>query len=295
MSHHRQFRQLPRTAQHLERQRSGHQLARNQRFQSACARNELSIVVTLETPETARSLRDRIGKFESGMHGLESILLDNFIEGDYGDSLLLLTASEERTGTPMGMVFWRYLESVGDEYWEHVNVQWKSAHGKEIERTLPNGKQFSGSWTLIELLCTNEAHRGHGVGKLLLVAALAYSSVVNGKTAAVLTLGSNDDNEAAHSLYDSLGFEQMPEHYFGPSDSEHHVDPSHVLVLWDIKRSLKSLRLADVDGSKNGSHLAQLEDCTDQRLQRLDSAACRNVVERLAHAPSKSEGDCECD
>merc|ERR1712129_637041 len=120
-------------------------------------------------------------------------------------------------------------------------------------------------------------HRGRGIGKLLLVAALAYSSIKNGKSVAVLTLGSSKDDEMARNLYDKLGFEAMPEDCFGDTETKSTVDPSHVMVLWDIKRSLKSLTLADVDAASKGSRVAQLQDGGDH-LKRLDSATCQDVV-----------------
>merc|ERR1712187_577056 len=102
--------------------------------------------------------------------------------------LLLLTATERDTGRLVGMIFWRYLRKTDNDYWQQVNIDWEVALGPSAQGALVSGQPFTDSWVLIELLCTDRKYRGHGVGKLLLVAALAYSAVKHQKTAAVLTV-----------------------------------------------------------------------------------------------------------
>ncbi|CAJ1363490.1 unnamed protein product [Effrenium voratum] len=257
--HQAAVRQLPSPQRSVEHRRPGKQLLRQRSFHAPCAQDELQLCITLETPE-------------------EELLLEQFIEKDYDDDLLLLTATDQG-GNLVGMIFWRYLRSSHDEFWRHVLVDMGSE--ALALRTPPE------AWVLIELLCTGDAFRGRGVGKLLLVAALAYSAVKDGKQAAVLTLGRGDANLAAAELYRKLGFQQMPDELFvEPEDGAvggRWVDPKHVLVLWDIRRGLRPLTMDEVSGSKKGIHVPQLEvgQASGADLRRLDSAQCREVVHRL--------------
>ena len=144
---------------------------------------------------------------------------------------------------------------------------------------------------MIELLCTDRAYRGRGIGKLLMVAALAYSAVKDGKTAAVLTLGNGDDNAEAAGLYKKLGFEEMPHEMFS-TDTSLMVQPQHVLVLWDIKRSLKTLKIRDFDGRRKGTRIPQLAPLRDdetETIQRLNSSDCIELVDRLADPRRSNE------
>eukprot|EP00434_Breviolum_minutum_P031515 symbB.v1.2.027868.t1/scaffold2894.1/size68075/5 len=211
------------------------------------------------------------------MGGMQELLLEQFIEKDHGDDLLLLTATEPG-GHVVGLIFWRYLHSAHDDFWHHVMVDPSVTEDTlQIRPTLPPPN----AWVLIELLCTDDKFRGRGVGKLLLVAALAYSAVKDGKTAAVLILGRGDENLAAAELYRRLGFQRMPEELFcGTEDGHAMVDPRHVLVLWNIRQGLRSLTLQEVSGVAKGTVVPQLED-DNKELLRLDSGHCAEVVERL--------------
>ena len=66
------------------------------------------------------------------------------------------------------------------------------------------------------------------------------------------------------------------------------VDPRHVLVLWDIRRGLRSLTWGEVTGAAKGTAVPQLEG--GQRLRRLDTAHCEEVVERLTEKRRLNEG-----
>eukprot|EP00435_Cladocopium_sp_Y103_P044195 s468_g12.t1 len=115
--------------------------------------------------------------------------------------------------------------------------------------------------------------------------ALWHLRSIDGKTAAVLTLGRGDANLAAAELYRRLGFQQMPEELFvDTEDDDGHaprwVDPRHVLVLWDIRQGLRSLTLQEVSGAAKGTVVPQLEGDKEE-LQRMDSSHCAEVVERL--------------
>eukprot|EP00928_Gymnodinium_smaydae_P079084 TRINITY_DN63100_c0_g1_i1.p1 TRINITY_DN63100_c0_g1~~TRINITY_DN63100_c0_g1_i1.p1 ORF type:complete len:220 (-),score=28.08 TRINITY_DN63100_c0_g1_i1:9-668(-) len=216
------------------------------------------------------------------MRDMEVLLLEQFIEKDYGDDLLLLTATDEASGRLVGLIFWRYMHGTDDQFWQHVKIDWAASIGPDASEALVSGKPISEAFTVIELLCTDRAYRGRGIGKLLLVAALAYSAVKDGKSAAVLTLGSGDDNVEARHLYEKLGFEQMPEDFFKAGHLM--VQPKHILVLWDIKRSLKDLTIGDFDGQRKGTEVPQLtygSDDADGSLRRLNSHACAEVVEQL--------------
>lgn len=57
------------------------------------------------------------------------------------------------------------------------------------------------------------------------------------------------------------------------------VDPRHVLVLWDIRKGLRSLTWGEVTGAAKGTAVPQLQG--GQQLRRLDTAHCEEVVERL--------------
>eukprot|EP00933_Yihiella_yeosuensis_P018292 TRINITY_DN15065_c0_g4_i1.p1 TRINITY_DN15065_c0_g4~~TRINITY_DN15065_c0_g4_i1.p1 ORF type:complete len:388 (-),score=77.46 TRINITY_DN15065_c0_g4_i1:211-1314(-) len=318
---------------HHEVQRSGRQLVRQKSFKAPCARDELTISVTLETPHEAKKLWSEMEKLSSSMHGMQMLLLEQFIEEDHGDDLLLLTATEVGSGRLLGFIFWRYLQRHDDSYWEHILFDWEKvsceqrirnrrllrkelsdgrleaklsavsdrrysgASDADLERILPTSSASDSqcpatvpppdSWLLVELLCTEEAYRGHGIGKLLLVAALAYSAVKDGKTAAVLTVGHGDDNLAAGELYRRLGFQRMPPDFFQGEQEDgqkvvRHVDPRHVLVLWDIKRSLGKLTLEDVSGSNKGTHVLQLESGELHNLgTALDSQGCTEFVDQI--------------
>ncbi|CAJ1363491.1 unnamed protein product [Effrenium voratum] len=276
--HQAAVRQLPSPQRSVEHRRPGKQLLRQRSFHAPCAQDELQLCITLETPEEAPRLQGQVAAMKSSMGGMQELLLEQFIEKDYDDDLLLLTATDQG-GNLVGMIFWRYLRSSHDEFWRHVLVDMGSE--ALALRTPPE------AWVLIELLCTGDAFRGRGVGKLLLVAALAYSAVKDGKQAAVLTLGRGDANLAAAELYRKLGFQQMPDELFvEPEDGAvggRWVDPKHVLVLWDIRRGLRPLTMDEVSGSKKGIHVPQLEvgQASGADLRRLDSAQCREVVHRL--------------
>ncbi|CAE7404172.1 unnamed protein product [Symbiodinium natans] len=202
--HHRHVPGLPEAAQAVEHRRPGKQLLKKGSFHAPCAQDELQLFVALETPEQAARLRKQAAELDSGMGGMQEILLDQFIEKDYGDDLLLLTATEQPGGRLVGLIFWRYLHSAHDDFWRHVLVDLGKA-----EDLHPIGEQSRGAppdaWILVELLCTDDSFRKRGVGKLLLVAALAYSTVKDGKTAAVLTLGRGEANEPAVELYRPRG------------------------------------------------------------------------------------------
>eukprot|EP00928_Gymnodinium_smaydae_P043443 TRINITY_DN29100_c0_g2_i1.p1 TRINITY_DN29100_c0_g2~~TRINITY_DN29100_c0_g2_i1.p1 ORF type:complete len:333 (+),score=96.12 TRINITY_DN29100_c0_g2_i1:40-999(+) len=276
-AHHPAVLQLPEAEQRRERERGGQQLLRSRSFRAPCAKDELSLHVALETPEEARRLLPQAERLESDMHDLQVILLDQFIDKDYGDDLLLLTASEEASGRLVGMIFWRYLHKIDDDMWEHVRIDWEQAS--------PSGSfagGFADAWTYIELICTDEAYRGHGIGKLLLTAALAYSTVKDGKQECLLVVGHGDDNEAAKHLYRKVGFEEMPRDVFTPeaSSSRKGVRPEHVMVIWNIKRSLRSLRLKDVSGTAKGTRVPQMERGAAP-MARLNSDTCVELVDQL--------------
>mmetsp|Transcript_21881 Transcript_21881/g.62091 ORF Transcript_21881/g.62091 Transcript_21881/m.62091 type:complete len:311 (+) Transcript_21881:145-1077(+) len=281
-SHQATAKYLSREERHLEQQRGGQQLARSQSFTTSCSQDQLNLRVTLEKPETAKRLLSQAKGLSFSMHDMPSLLLEQFIEKDYGDDLLLLTATEITSGRLVGLVFWRYLRKIDDDLWEHVQLDWTAALGPRA------GRAFASSWSHIELLCTDEAYRGHGVGKLLLTAALAYSAVMDGKTASVLVLGGtgSDDNAAARELYTKMGFEEMPLELFSSSGEGSCVHPDHVLVIWNIKRSLRNLYLSDVDGTRKGTRVPQLtagpsDGEAGDELTRLDSAVCSEIVGRL--------------
>jgi len=204
---------------------------------------------------------------------------------DYGDDLLLLTAADERSGRLLGMIFWRYLHHMDDDVWKHVNVDWAAAGGAEGGGG-GGGKpppDFKDAWTYVELLCTDRAYRGHGIGKLLLTTALAYSTVKGGKTECVLVLGHGDQNESAKELYRRLGFEEMPGEFFsdGAYLDDSCVKPEHVMVIWNTKQTLGSLSLEEVNGSQKGTRVPQLGSGTDDALQRLDTDGCLEMVKNL--------------
>jgi len=252
-------------------------------FISPRARNELTLRVTLETPETARRLVSQVASLKSDMNGMEELLLEQFIDKDIETDLLLLTATQKATGRLVGLIFWRYLRNADDDYWKHVKVDWKAALGPNADSALVGNRPLSSAFVL-EQLCTDRTFRGRGVGKLLLVTALAYSAVKDGKTAAVLTLGCGDDNAVARDLYEKLGFEPMDVDLVAKLNNSEKW--RHVLVLWNIKEGLRSLAVNDVDGSKKGTRVPQLEDQNGVRLelcpvQRLNSGGCEQVVERL--------------
>ncbi|CAE7831137.1 unnamed protein product [Symbiodinium sp. CCMP2592] len=77
-------------------------------FHTYCAQDELQLVVALETPDQAARLRKQAAELDSGMGGMQEILLDQFVEKDYGDDLLLLTATEQPGGRLVGLIFWRF-------------------------------------------------------------------------------------------------------------------------------------------------------------------------------------------
>ena len=110
-----------------------------------------------------------------------AVLLEQFVEKDYGDDLLLLTATDERDATLVGLIFWRYLRGSDDNYWQHLRIDWEASFGPNADAELVSGKPIADAFTMIELLCTDRAYRGRGIGKLLMVAALAYSAVKDGK------------------------------------------------------------------------------------------------------------------
>jgi len=284
-SHHPASRSLPQEDQVIERQRNGQQLLRNRRFATPCARDALTLCVRLETAESARRLVTKTQELVSGMHDLESMLLESFIDKDYDDDLLLLTATEGDDGKLLGMVFWRYLREIDDLFWDAAGVDWKKKLGSQIENACICGKPFRDAWVVIELLCIDEACRGHGIGKLLLVAALAYSAVKDGKTAAVLSLGGGggSTNQTAKALYERLGFQKMPlaDLAGGRGVGDALAPPKFIMVAWDIKRGLKSLKLGDITGRAKGTQVPQLDQGGSKLLKRLDSTECADVVERL--------------
>ncbi|CAE7474984.1 unnamed protein product [Symbiodinium sp. CCMP2456] len=216
--HHLHVPGLPEAARALEHRRPGKQLLKKGSFHTHCAQDELQLVVALETPDQAARLRKQAAELDSGMGGMQEILLDQFVEKDYGDDLLLLTATEQPGGRLVGLIFWRYLHSAHDDFWRHVLVDLgKADHLQPLGR---QGAPAPDAWILVELLCTDDSFRKRGIGKLLLVAALAYSSVKDGKTAAVLTLGHGEANEPAAELYRKLGFYPMPAELFLDSSED---------------------------------------------------------------------------
>lgn len=298
---------LPDEERRLERERSGQQLLRGRSFRTPCAKNQLTLCIHMPTPAEAKSLMPEAEALSSDMHGMEVLLLQQFVEKDYGDDLLLLTASEEPSGHLVGMIFWRYLRKAEDEHWAQVNIDWQAALGPKAGESLVSGRPLADAFTLIELLCTDETYRGHGVGKLLLGAALAYSSVKDGRTAAVLTLGHGDENRAARDLYEKVGFEEMPEEYFSTgseagspaSASGSLVEPRHVMVVWDIEHSLKSLTLGDLLGSKKGIVVPQLGEMgatksekAAQEHRHLDCSTSADLVQRLTGSHGGGPGAC---
>merc|ERR1712193_177590 len=107
------------------------------------------------------------------------------------------------------------LKDKHDDFWRKANVDLDysiSPAGLPLAKTTPPD-----SWTLIELLCTDRSYRGHGVGKLLLVGALAYSAVKDRKTAAVLVVAETSEADVSKHLYTKLGFEEIPGDFFLPT------------------------------------------------------------------------------
>eukprot|EP00929_Paragymnodinium_shiwhaense_P053392 TRINITY_DN26714_c0_g1_i1.p1 TRINITY_DN26714_c0_g1~~TRINITY_DN26714_c0_g1_i1.p1 ORF type:complete len:206 (+),score=24.79 TRINITY_DN26714_c0_g1_i1:157-774(+) len=173
-SHHDYVRDLPSSERQREHARSGMHLMRQGSFRSACRQNQLSLTVSLETPATAQRLKAQVETLACEITGMESLLLEQFIEKDYGDDLLLLTATEETSGRLLGLIFWRYLHGVSDEYWEHLKLDWEDIVGADANSAIVGGAPISDAFVLIELVCTDRSFRGRGIGKLLLVGALAY-------------------------------------------------------------------------------------------------------------------------
>eukprot|EP00913_Durusdinium_trenchii_P012190 g11449.t1 len=114
-SHHSSVQQLPFIQGQLQRAAAS---VRKKSFNSPCSKDELQLCITLETPEQAARLRRQVAGMRSGMGGMQELLLEQFIEKDYGDDLLLLTATEPG-GRLVGLIFWRYLRSTDDEFWHH--------------------------------------------------------------------------------------------------------------------------------------------------------------------------------
>eukprot|EP00435_Cladocopium_sp_Y103_P041484 s468_g11.t1 len=170
--HHPDVQQLSPEDRAREHRRPGQHLLRKKSFSSKCSKDELEICVNLETPKEASRLQQQLSQMQSGMGGMQELLLEQFMEKDYGDDLLLLTATEPG-GAVVGLIFWRYLRSSHDEFWHHVMVD----PSADEQLALSPARPPPDAWVLIELLCTDDQFRGRGVGKLLLVAALAYSAV----------------------------------------------------------------------------------------------------------------------
>jgi ribosomal protein S18 acetylase RimI-like enzyme len=69
-------------------------------------------------------------------------------------------------------------------------------------------------------LYVRPAHRGLGLGRLL-AQALMDRAVRAGYS--VMLLDTLDDMEAARSLYEALGFEEIPPYYFNPIAGAHYL------------------------------------------------------------------------
>lgn len=69
-------------------------------------------------------------------------------------------------------------------------------------------------------LYVRPAHRGLGLGRLL-AQALMDHAVSAGYS--VMLLDTLDDMEAARSLYEALGFEEIPPYYFNPIAGAHYL------------------------------------------------------------------------
>ncbi|MFA5831731.1 MAG: GNAT family N-acetyltransferase [Candidatus Paceibacterota bacterium] len=68
--------------------------------------------------------------------------------------------------------------------------------------------KLSGTVARVEDVVVAETHRGQGIGKKLMEAALSYKWTEGAKVPAMIELTSNPSRIAANKLYQSLGFEK---------------------------------------------------------------------------------------
>merc|ERR1712086_488476 len=188
---------------------------------------EVSIHLELETPKSAARLAP-IG--DSTVCGLEQMLLQSFVDDVYDDqSLKLLTATDLDSGSLAALVFWRDLPSVEVTEW----LRSPRSNGNSRQLAL---KGTASDWAKVELLQTAPQFRGHGLGQLLLAAALAYSVVRQNKKSAVLQIAGGASNTPVSKLYQKFGFENVGGEVFGTPNE-------NLMVLWNIENTLQNLNL----------------------------------------------------
>ena len=202
-----------------------HELAeRGESVVTTVARVPERVRLKVESPASAKLL-NRIPL--EGVIDLEDLLFGMFEDGD-DDALMLLSATVVASDTLVGFIFWRDVPPDEMHSWLTADHPTEAPHH--------GGAVGDAGWVKIELLGTDRSFRGHGIGKILLGAVLAYEQRERGMTHAVLQVAGGEDNIAANRLYDSFGFELPPQGYFTPQESK------NLQVVWSLpENSLRSL------------------------------------------------------
>ena len=285
----------------------------------------------LETPQTAA----RVPHINAELSGLEDILWDSFIEDDWEGMLHLVTLTDDTTRRLAGLIFWQALEAEQVEAW---NQEWKAERTLtgsrasvqdvqaqvEAERaravvpirrvqslpvtaSTPDDLQPR-QWIKINLVSTDPAFRGCGVGKTLVASALVYSAVKEGKNSAVLEVAGGESNAAANRLYSKFGFESPPRGFFKSPE----LPPDELRVLWDIHHSLRTITATQwppVHGQPiagaafkqaasrhrilqiRGHHRSKSEQHTLADHMHMDDAQLASTLEQFTDDRSITDGD----
>jgi len=218
---------------------------------------ERGLQLSLETPETAKSLR-RV--CSTDLKRLETLVFELFIE-DQADDLRLLSLREQATGATVGFIFWRILTAIEMQAWLKSFHHPNNAVGELIAQMSalslsPGGNHMlqsadkhpvvspptgislykqpdSDGWIKIELVCVDPRQRQRQLGSLLLAATLTFAAVQENKSHAVLQVAGGSKNEAALALYDKFGFRRADDHFNPPN--------ANLYALWDIREALAAL------------------------------------------------------